>query len=157
MSSFSRFRSYVLRFWLGSTLLLATAAFGGPVSLQRARVTVDARDPSAPHLEIEVTASSGSALSEIDLYLATAVEVTSASVEGRKVEFASSDVPVQGSIRVMPAAAMMGQAAGTAAVQSLHTGQPACDLDTAQLVETLRQNDAYLPQDQVRHTMTRST
>jgi hypothetical protein len=70
---------------------------------------------------------------------------------------ASSDVPVQGSIRVMPAAAMMGQAAGTAAVQSIHTGQPACDLDTALLVETLRQNDAYLPQEGLRQAMTRST
>jgi hypothetical protein len=69
----------------------------------------------------------------------------------------SSDVEVHGSIRVMPAAAMMGQAAGTAAVQSIHTGQPACDLDTAQLVETLRQNDAYLPQEELRQTMTRST
>jgi hypothetical protein len=69
---------------------------------------------------------------------------------------ASSDVPVQGSIRVMPAAAMMGQAAGTAAVQSIRTGQPACDLDAAQLVETLRQNDAYLPQTSLSATMTRT-
>ena len=69
---------------------------------------------------------------------------------------ASSDVPVQGSIRVMPSSAMMGQAAGTAAVQSIATGQPACDLDTAQLVATLRQNDAYLPQDGLSETMTRS-
>jgi hypothetical protein len=69
----------------------------------------------------------------------------------------SSDVQVHGSIRVMPAAAMMGQAAGTAAVQSIWTGQPACDLDTAQLVETLRRNGAYLPQGESSKTMTRSS
>ena len=68
----------------------------------------------------------------------------------------SSDIQVHGSIRVMPSSAMMGQAAGTAAVQSIATGQPACDLDTAQLVATLRQNDAYLPQDGLSETMTRS-
>jgi hypothetical protein len=70
---------------------------------------------------------------------------------------ASSDVPVQGSIRVMPAAAMMGQAAGTAAVQSMATGQPACDLDTAHLVTTLRHDGAYLPQDTQSRRMTRSS
>lgn len=68
----------------------------------------------------------------------------------------SSDVRVHGCIRVQPAAAMMGQAAGTAAVQSLATGQPAADLDTAQLVTTLRQNGAYLPQAQLSKTLTRS-
>ncbi|MFA7346098.1 MAG: FAD-dependent oxidoreductase [Terrimicrobiaceae bacterium] len=60
----------------------------------------------------------------------------------------SSDVKVNGSIRVMPASAMMGQAAGTAAVQSLATGQPAFGLDTRLLVETLREHGAYLPQDE---------
>lgn len=67
----------------------------------------------------------------------------------------SSDVKVHGSIRDQPAAAMMGQAAGTAAVQSIHTGQPACDLNTANLVETLRQAGAYLPQKTLSETMTR--
>ena len=57
----------------------------------------------------------------------------------------SSDVEVHGAIRVMPAAAMMGQAAGTAAVQSIKTGQPACELDTVALVDTLKANGAYLP------------
>jgi hypothetical protein len=66
----------------------------------------------------------------------------------------SSDVKVHGSIRVMPAAAMMGQAAGTAAVQSIKTGQPACDLHTADLVETLRAAGAYLPQKTLRKAMT---
>ena len=69
---------------------------------------------------------------------------------------ASSDVPVQGSIRVMPSSAMMGQAAGIAAVQSIRTGQPACDLDTAQLVTSLREQDAYLPQETLSSAMTRS-
>jgi len=68
---------------------------------------------------------------------------------------ASSDVKVHGSIRVMPTASMMGQAAGTAAVQSIKTGQPACDLDTALLVEILRRAGAYLPQEKLSSTMTR--
>jgi len=68
----------------------------------------------------------------------------------------SSDVKVHGAIRDQPACSMMGQAAGTAAVQSLATGQPACDLDTARLVETLRKQGAYLPQKTLRREMTRS-
>ncbi len=67
----------------------------------------------------------------------------------------SSDVQVHGSIRVMPAAAMMGQAAGTAALQSLATGRPANGLDTARLVTTLRENGAYLPQPELSAEMTR--
>jgi len=67
----------------------------------------------------------------------------------------SSDVKVHGSIRVQPAAAMMGQAVGTAAVQSVRTGQPACDLNTAELVQTLRDAGAYLPQKGLSKTMTR--
>lgn len=70
---------------------------------------------------------------------------------------ASSDIAVHGSVRVQPAAAMMGQAAGTAAIQSIRTGQPACDLDTAQLVQTLREKGAYLPQETIQHQMTRQT
>jgi len=69
---------------------------------------------------------------------------------------ASSDVPVQGAIRVQPSCSMMGQAAGTAAVQSARTGQPACDLDTKALVETLRAANAYLPQTELREKMSRS-
>ncbi|MBM4456217.1 MAG: FAD-dependent oxidoreductase [Chloroflexi bacterium] len=67
----------------------------------------------------------------------------------------SSDVPVHGSIRVQPAAAMMGQAVGTAATQAMRTGQPAGDLDTAALVEALREQGAYLPQTQLSRQMTR--
>lgn len=69
---------------------------------------------------------------------------------------ASSDVKVHGSIRVQPAASMMGQAAGTAAAQSLRTGQPAYDLDTEALIATLRANNAYLPQQSLSKTMTRN-
>jgi hypothetical protein len=67
----------------------------------------------------------------------------------------SSDTKVHGSIRAQSAAYMMGQAAATAAVQSIRTGQPACDLDTEQLVLTLREAGAYLPQPQLSKTMTR--
>lgn len=68
----------------------------------------------------------------------------------------SSDVKVNGAIRDQPACSMMGQAAGTAAVQSLRTGQSACGLDTAKLVETLRANGAYLPQTELSKAMTRA-
>src|SRR5580704_2798222 len=67
----------------------------------------------------------------------------------------SSDTKVHGSIRAQSAAYMMGQAAATAAVQSIRTGQPACDLDTEQLVITLREAGAYLPQPELSRTMTR--
>ena len=67
----------------------------------------------------------------------------------------SSDTKVHGSIRAQSAAYMMGQAAATAAVQSIRTGQPACDLDTEALVETLRAAGAYLPQQTLSKTMTR--
>jgi hypothetical protein len=68
---------------------------------------------------------------------------------------ASCDTKVHGSIRAMPAGYMMGQAAGSAAVQSIEAGQPACEVDTAQLVETLRKAGAYLPQKELSPTMTR--
>ena len=67
----------------------------------------------------------------------------------------SSDTKVHGSIRAQSAAYMMGQAAGTAAAQSLATGQPAADLDTEALVGTLRAAGAYLPQTALSRAMTR--
>lgn len=67
----------------------------------------------------------------------------------------SSDEKVHGSIRVMPACGMMGHAAGVAAVQSIRTGQRANRLNTRTLVETLRQQGAYLPQEQLSDDMTR--
>ncbi|HEV2572026.1 MAG TPA: FAD-dependent oxidoreductase [Beijerinckiaceae bacterium] len=67
----------------------------------------------------------------------------------------SSDTKVHGSIRAQSAAYMMGQAAGTAAVQSIATGQPACDLDTEDLVLRLREQGANLPQATLSKTMTR--
>jgi len=68
----------------------------------------------------------------------------------------SADVKMHGSIRDQPAAYIMGQAAGTAAVQSIATGQPACDLNVATLVETLRRQGAYLPQTGSPRRITRS-
>ncbi len=68
----------------------------------------------------------------------------------------SSDTRVHGSIRAQSASYMMGQAAATAAKQSLDTGQPACDLDTAMLVENLRAAGSYLPQKELSPQMTRS-
>lgn len=73
-------------------------------------------------------------------------------VAGRPV---SADVKVHGSLRVQPAASMMGQAAGTAAVQSIRTKRPARDIDTEQLVTTLRKAGAYLPQEKTSPTLTR--
>jgi ribulose 1,5-bisphosphate synthetase/thiazole synthase len=73
-------------------------------------------------------------------------------VAGRCV---SSDVRVHGSIRVQPACSMMGQAAGTAAVQSIRRKQPACSLDTEELVTTLRELGAKLPQKNLNPAMTR--
>ena len=57
----------------------------------------------------------------------------------------SSDVKVHGAIRDQPACFMMGQAAGIAAVQAIRTGQPACDLDTERLIDSLRSVGAYSP------------
>jgi hypothetical protein len=67
----------------------------------------------------------------------------------------SSDIKMHGAIRDQPACFMMGEAAGTAAVQHLKTGQAACDLDTARLVETLRAAGGVLPQQTLSRTMTR--
>jgi hypothetical protein len=67
----------------------------------------------------------------------------------------SSDTKVHGSIRSQSAAFLMGQASATAAVQSMRTGQPACDLDTWDLVESLRAAGSYLPQAELSRTMTR--
>ncbi len=68
----------------------------------------------------------------------------------------SSDIKVHGAIRDQPACFMMGEAAGTAAVQSIKTGQPACDLNTESLVATLREAGGYLPQNTLSARMTRS-
>ncbi len=67
----------------------------------------------------------------------------------------SSDTKVHGSIRAQSAAYMMGQAAGTAAAQSVASGEPACELDTQVLVERLREDGAYLPQRTLSRKMTR--
>ena len=74
-------------------------------------------------------------------------------VAGRCV---SSDVMVQASIRVMPAAGMMGQAAATAAVQAIREGTDAAEINTRKLIETLRENGAFLPQEELSDMMTRA-
>ncbi|HPT25513.1 MAG TPA: FAD-dependent oxidoreductase [Bryobacteraceae bacterium] len=70
---------------------------------------------------------------------------------------ASMDVQVHGAFRVQPAAVMMGQAAGTAAVQSVRTKRSAAEIDTELLVETLRKAGAYLPQSATSKQMSRKT
>ncbi len=62
---------------------------------------------------------------------------------------------MNGAIRDQPGCSMMGQAAWTAAVQSIRTGQPACDLNTEQLVRTLKNAGANLPQTSFTKRMTR--
>ncbi len=56
----------------------------------------------------------------------------------------SSDIKVHGSIRVMPAAGIMGQAAGTAAVQCIRSGDTAFGLDRDALVGILGEQGAIL-------------
>lgn len=68
----------------------------------------------------------------------------------------SSDAAVNGSLRDQPGCMILGQAAGTAAVQHVNSGQPACNLDTKALVETLRAHGAYLPQSRLSERMTRN-
>ena len=74
-------------------------------------------------------------------------------VAGRCV---SADVKVQGSLRVQPAASMMGQAAGLAALQVAAAGGTAQTVDTARLVLDLRKQGANLPQRDLVTAMTRS-
>jgi hypothetical protein len=74
-------------------------------------------------------------------------------VAGRCV---SCDVKVQGSLRVQPAASMMGQAAGVAAFQSIKSGKAAAEIDTEELVETLRSQGANLPQTSLSSQITRN-
>jgi len=68
----------------------------------------------------------------------------------------SSDEKVHGSIRVQPAASMMGQAAGTAVAQSLQSAKPAYDIDTEILIQSLRKQGVYLPQTQSSRTLTKN-
>jgi succinate dehydrogenase/fumarate reductase flavoprotein subunit len=69
---------------------------------------------------------------------------------------ASTDVKVNGSLRVQPAASMMGQAAGVAALQSISTGKAAAEIDTRVLIEALRKQGANLPQEKLSTEMTRN-
>ena len=74
-------------------------------------------------------------------------------VAGRCV---STDVLVHGATRVMPSASMMGQAAGTAAVQAIEKKETANHLNVAALIETLRGNGAILPQKALPKSITRT-
>ena len=67
----------------------------------------------------------------------------------------ASDLKVNGAIRDQPACLMMGQAAGTAAFQCIQRNQSASDLDTTELITTLRQDGANLPQTNLTHSPTR--
>jgi ribulose 1,5-bisphosphate synthetase/thiazole synthase len=68
----------------------------------------------------------------------------------------SVDNTIYGSTRVMPSCSMQGQAAATAAVQSIVNGEKAYNLNTEQLIITLRHNGAYLPQNELSKTMTKN-
>ncbi len=67
----------------------------------------------------------------------------------------STDPMVNGSLRDQPGCMLLGQAAGTAAAQHLKSGQSAAAIDTSQLVKTLRDAGAKLPQIETRREMTR--
>jgi ribulose 1,5-bisphosphate synthetase/thiazole synthase len=68
----------------------------------------------------------------------------------------SADVKVQGSVRDQPGCYILGQAAGTAAALSVKTGQTGNNINTEQLVKTLRDNGAFLPQKNLTSKMTRN-
>jgi hypothetical protein len=68
----------------------------------------------------------------------------------------SADIMVQGSLRVQPAASMMGQAAGVAAIQAIRTKKSAGEIDAEELVKTLRSQGANLPQETLSPTMTKT-
>jgi hypothetical protein len=68
----------------------------------------------------------------------------------------STDVRMHGSTRTQPAAIGMGQAVGTAAVQSIRTGRHAAEIDTEVLVADLRKAGAFLPQTTTSKTLTRA-
>lgn len=74
-------------------------------------------------------------------------------VAGRCV---STDPMVNGSLRDQPGCMLLGQAAGTAAAQYLKSGQSATAIDTSQLISTLRDAGAKLPQIETRKEMTRN-
>lgn len=69
----------------------------------------------------------------------------------------ASDLKVNGAIRDQPACIMMGEAAGTAAVQAIQHDQTADSLDTEQLILTLRGRGGNLPQPELSKEMTRGS
>lgn len=74
-------------------------------------------------------------------------------VAGRSV---CVDSQVHASMRMMPVCYALGQAAGTAAVLAINKNQTACTLDTEELVKSLREQGAMLPQETLEKEMTRN-
>ncbi len=66
----------------------------------------------------------------------------------------SSDIAMHGAVRVMPAAAMMGQGVGTAVYLAVKNDVVAREVNTADLVALLRENGAYLPQQTLSERLT---
>ncbi len=69
---------------------------------------------------------------------------------------ASTDVAVQGSLRVQPAASMMGQAAGVAATIAIESKRDAAEIDLSDLITKLRKAGAFLPQAELPTEITRN-
>jgi hypothetical protein len=74
-------------------------------------------------------------------------------VAGRSI---STDVKVHGSTRAQPVAIALGQAAATAALQAIRTSRNADEIDTEELVSSLRKAGAYLPQTRTSRQLTRN-
>ena len=68
----------------------------------------------------------------------------------------SCDTHIFASMRGQLLCMLYGQAAGTAAAQTITTGQTACTLNTRTLIESLRAQECILPQDKLSDEMTRN-
>ena len=68
----------------------------------------------------------------------------------------SSDTRIFASMRGQLLCMLYGQAAGTAAAQTITTGQTACTLNTRTLIESLRMQNCILPQEELSEEMTRN-
>jgi ribulose 1,5-bisphosphate synthetase/thiazole synthase len=75
-------------------------------------------------------------------------------VAGRSI---STDVKVHGSTRAQPVAIALGQAAANAALQAIRTRRNADEIDTGELIDSLRKSGAYLPQTRTSKQLTRTT
>jgi hypothetical protein len=66
-------------------------------------------------------------------------------------------VKVHGSTRAQPVAIALGQAAANAALQAIRTRRNADEIDTGELIDSLRKSGAYLPQTRTSKQLTRTT